>query len=89
VTKNRLAILLGTLVLLCSFAFPLIHAALAKPAVPAAEEHPEMQAALRSLQDARKHLEKAGHDFGGHRQAALNHVDAAIEEMHAAFKVNS
>ena len=86
--SNRFVVLLGALLLTCSFALPLMHTALAKPAVPPAGEHPEMQAALQSLQDARRHLEKAGHDFGGHRQAALNHVNQAIEEMHAAFHVN-
>jgi hypothetical protein len=81
-------VLLGAFMLLFVFALPLLHSAMAKPAVPPAGEHPEMQAALQSLQDAKRHLEKAGHDFGGHRQAALNHVNQAIEEMHAAFRVN-
>ena len=87
-TKKRFIVSMGALMLLFAFTFPLIHGALAKPAVPPAGEHPEMQAALQSLQDAKKHLEKAGHDFGGHRQAALNHVNEAIEEMHAAFHAN-
>lgn len=86
--KKRFIVSLGALVLLFAFAFPLMHAALAKPAVPPADDHPQMQAAMQSLQEAKKHLEKAEHDFGGHRQAALSHVNAAIEEMRAAFHSN-
>lgn len=86
--KNKLAVLIGALVLLCAFAFPLMHSALAKPAVPPAGPHPEMDAALHNLQEARRHLEKAEPVFAGHREAAIKHVDAAIEEMHAAFRDN-
>jgi hypothetical protein len=86
--KNRLIVLLAALVLLCAFAFPLIHSAMAKPAVPPAGPHPEMDAALHSLQEARRHLEKAEPVFAGHRVAAIKHVDAAIEEVHAAFRDN-
>jgi len=86
--RNRLVVLLGALVLLCMFAFPLMHSAMAKPAVPPAGPHPEMEAALRSLQEARRHLDKAEPVFAGHREAAIKHVDAAIEEIHAAFRAN-
>jgi hypothetical protein len=86
--KNRLIVLLGALVLLCAFAFPLMHSAFAKPAAPPAGPHPEMDAALRNLQEARRHLEKAEPVFAGHREAAIKHVDMAIEEIHAAFRAN-
>jgi len=86
--RNRLVVLLGALVLLCAFAFPLMHSAMAKPAAPPAGPHPEMDAALHNLQEARRHLERAEPVFAGHREAAIKHVDAAIEEIHAAFRVN-
>ena len=87
-TNRRLVLLLGAFVLLCVFVFPLMHTALARPAVPPARPHPEMEAALHSLQEARRHLEKADPVFAGHRDAAIRHVDAAIEEVHAAFRAN-
>ncbi|HXJ93373.1 MAG TPA: hypothetical protein VMT20_10895 [Terriglobia bacterium] len=57
-TKKRFTVSLGALVLLFAFIFPLMHRALAKPAVPPSN-HPNMDAALHSLQEARKHLEQA------------------------------
>ena len=32
------------------------------------------------MHTARHHLESAEHDFDGHRQKALQHLDAAIHE---------
>jgi anion-transporting ArsA/GET3 family ATPase len=50
-----------------------------------AEKHPEIHAAIRHLQEAKNNLEHAAHDFGGHRAAALKHVNEALEECHAAL----
>jgi hypothetical protein len=43
-------------------------------------DQPHMEAALRSLQEARQHLAQATHDKGGHRAEALQAVDRAIAQ---------
>ncbi len=59
----------------------------AKVNVPATQnsfsgvEHPEMDAAIESLKDARKHLDDAKRDFDGHRAKAVKLVDDAIAEV--------
>lgn len=51
------------------------------PTSPAFERHPEIRAAINSLQNARKHLQEAAHDFGGHRADALRATDEAINQL--------
>ena len=46
-----------------------------------AEKHPELLAADHAL----RHLEKAAHDFGGHRAKAADHVRAALSEISQAY----
>jgi hypothetical protein len=46
--------------------------------------HEEMDAALGQLREARGHLDKGGHDFGGHRVKAIRIVDKAIQEIQAS-----
>ena len=54
-------------------------AAAAAPATaPAVEIQPHMREALEALRAARRHLEEAQPDKGGHRVAALKAVDNAI-----------
>ncbi len=48
---------------------------------PAVADQPQMQAALMSLKDAERHLEKADTDKGGHRVKALELVREAIAEV--------
>jgi len=50
------------------------------------ERHPEIQAAIRSLERAKKHMQEANHDFGGHREDALKACDEAIKQLHEALK---
>ena len=59
-------------------------AAKAAPA-PVPEPHPEIHAAIHHLEEAKANLEKAAHDFGGHRVKALEHTDKALEECRAAL----
>lgn len=47
--------------------------------------HEEMDAALASLREARVHLDKGGHDFGGHRIRAIHAADNAIREIQASI----
>jgi hypothetical protein len=49
------------------------------------EKHPEIQAAIRHLQQAKNNLEHANHDFGGHRVKAIEHVNQALEELNQAL----
>lgn len=63
----------------------------AKPAAPAAamsypEPHPEINAAIRSLERAKLHLQKAAHDFGGHRVEAIRAIDGALEQLKLALQ---
>jgi hypothetical protein len=51
------------------------------PAARVAEPHPQINAALRSLERAKDHLQKAAHDFGGHRVEAIQAIDAAIAQL--------
>ena len=49
------------------------------------ENHP-MHRAIRELKDARAYMEKAPHDFGGHKEQAIKDVDAALKALHAALE---
>jgi uncharacterized membrane-anchored protein YhcB (DUF1043 family) len=53
-----------------------------------AERHPEIHAAQRDLREAKAHLERAAHDFGGHRVKAIEHINAALEELEAALQAD-
>ena len=46
-----------------------------------AQENPDMTAAQQELQSAKSHLEAAGHDYGGHRKAAIEHVNKALQDV--------
>jgi hypothetical protein len=53
---------------------------------PAPEPHPEIRAAIGSLRNAKKHMEDAAHDFGGHRVEALKATDEAIHQLELCLK---
>jgi len=46
----------------------------------------EVDAARRALQGARNDLEHAGGEWGGHRVAAMKHIDEAVRELNEAEK---
>jgi hypothetical protein len=50
-----------------------------------AEPHPELLAADQALHKALNHLEKAAHDFGGHRMKAAEYTRAALSEISQAY----
>ena len=56
------------------------------PSAPQHDVPSEVDAARRSLQGARKDLEHAGGEWGGHRVAAMKHIDEAIRELNEAEK---
>lgn len=49
------------------------------------ERHPEIRKAIAALEVAAAALEDAAHDFCGHREAALDAVEAAIDQLQAAI----
>lgn len=48
--------------------------------------HPEIRQAIDALVAARVHLLEAKTDFGGHRKAALEAIDAALVQLRIAMK---
>jgi len=52
----------------------------------AVEEQPHMEAALKSLREAREHLQQAEADKGGHRAAAIKATDDAIKHTEMGMK---
>jgi len=50
------------------------------------EPHPRIRAAIKELQAAKEELQKAPHDFGGHRADAVQAVDRAIEQLRLALQ---
>lgn len=53
------------------------------------EVHPRIRSAIRELEAAKVELEKAPHDFGGHRADAVLAVDRAIAQLRLALKYDA
>jgi hypothetical protein len=74
------------------FAVPAVFAQQANPpATPATptvphEHHPAIRRAIFALKAAKADLERADHDFGGHRAAALEECDKAIAQLQEALQ---
>ena len=66
--------------IMSSFALLTLMVALSSPS-PAAGKHPQIEAALRALANAKEHLEHAAHDFGGHRVDAIRAIDEADRQL--------
>ena len=49
-------------------------------------DQPRMKEALEHLRAARASLEHAEHNKGGHRAAAMAHIDKAIAEVEAGMR---
>ncbi len=58
----------------------------ASGAEPEKERHPHVRAAIRELHEAKRDLQKADHDFGGHRVEAINAIDHAIIQLEKAVR---
>jgi hypothetical protein len=58
-----------------------LHRAIASEAT----NHPRVAAAIRELEGAIAYMERAPHDFGGHKAAAIRDSEAALVELRAAL----
>ena len=76
----KFASLIAVALMMMSPAAPLLHSSPQKD-VPA-----EVESAKRSLEGAKNDLEHAGGQWGGHRVAAIKHVDQALAELAEAEK---
>lgn len=91
---TRISTVLALFAFVVALSFPLATSAEpgpapAKPAVTSPvppPPHPEIEDALRLLNQAQDHLNHAAHDFGGHRVKAMDHISKAMEELHAAVE---
>jgi hypothetical protein len=96
--KINLAVLLTTGALVGALSAGLIPA-LAQPNSPsvppagteapqhkAPERHPAIHRAIRALEEAKLALQRADHDFGGHRKAALEECDKAVAQLKLALQ---
>jgi peptidoglycan hydrolase CwlO-like protein len=50
------------------------------------ERHPHIRAAIKELREAKKELQEAAHDFGGHRVDAVKAIDEAEKHLAEALK---
>ncbi len=50
------------------------------------EFHPHIHHAIHELNEAHKELKEAKHDFGGHREKAIEKVDHAQRQLELALK---
>jgi hypothetical protein len=50
-----------------------------------AAEHPRIVAAIHELEDAVAYMEKAPHDFGGHKAEAIRASREAIQQLRKAL----
>jgi len=50
------------------------------------EKHPHIRAAIHELEEAKKELQRADHDFGGHRVEAIESIDNAIKQLRQALQ---
>ena len=84
--KTKIA-LIATLLALAGLTFYNTTTALAQqtPETGQSEGHPFIKQALHDLEQAKKELQQASHDFGGHRVAALKACDQAIAECKLAL----
>jgi hypothetical protein len=57
-----------------------------KGVVARPERHPEIRKAIAALERAKTDLQRANHDFGGHRAEALEACNKAIEQLRLALQ---
>ena len=81
-------VILGTLLGVSQVA---LFAAQPPAAVPQAkkearEQHPHIRAAIHELREAKKELQTAEHDFGGHRAEAVEAINVALKQLELALQ---
>jgi hypothetical protein len=87
--KGTTAILLGTLTIGAALVLPGVSLAQAPGELARQRENhfPVMHAAIQQLEQTKQALASdAGGDFHGHKTNAINHINAAIQELRAGIQ---
>ena len=71
--RIAISVLLALLITLCTISV--------LPASPQRDVPAEVNSARQALRNARNELEHAGGQWGGHRVAAMKHIDEALKEL--------
>jgi hypothetical protein len=71
--RIAISVLLALLITLCTISV--------LPASPQRDVPAEVNSARQALKNARNELEHAGGQWGGHRVAAMKHIDEALKEL--------
>lgn len=50
------------------------------------ERHPQIHKAMNKLEEAKRHLQEAAHDYAGHRVKAIQFIDQAQQELNLALQ---
>ncbi len=50
------------------------------------EAHPHIHKAIAELEETKRELKEADHDFGGHRVAAIKQCDEALAQLRQCLK---
>ncbi len=53
------------------------------------ERHPNIRKAIKKLEVAKEDLQRAPHDFGGHRLNAVHAIDQALAELQLALQFDT
>jgi hypothetical protein len=94
--KNIVTAWIGSIALAGALASPISGPAQPTPArAPAQgqpagpdEQHPGIRMAMKHLRMAQEALQKADHDFAGHREKALGLTDEALRECRQALQAD-
>ncbi len=82
--KRTIGILMGTLMVGATLALPVVSFAQTSTELQRQRRNnfPVMHGAIQQLEQAKAALvHDAAGDFAGHKQNAINHIDAAIQEL--------
>jgi len=89
--KRTIATLVGTMMVGAALALPAVSFAQAPGQLQRqrAGHFPVMHEAIQQLQQTKQMLQKdAASDFHGHKANAINHIDAAIQELKAGVQAD-
>jgi hypothetical protein len=79
---SKIALVLMLVLLASSLGSPVASAKLP----PGSHEHPRLVRAIKAIEGAIDYLQKAPHDFGGHRAEAVEACQNAIKQLKVAIQ---